>query len=182
MSSGPPPPFKQKQQQQQRQQQQQQQRKLAPGVPVAASTSEPASPTSEPACASAFTAAAPRSGTDTVNLSPLASPQISHEQLVCMASNSKNWPGPSPLPHGSYRHRCRFECVHTGQYGVVYVRPKNWNPGGQAGSELVLRSFCPRGLRRRRRADDTSLAVVLRAVWWCSFVRKGIAGKLPSGQ
>ncbi|XP_077495451.1 6-phosphofructo-2-kinase/fructose-2,6-biphosphatase isoform X3 [Amblyomma americanum] len=129
MSSGPPPPFKQKQQQQQRQQQQQQQRKLAPGVPVAASTSEPASPTSEPACASAFTAAAPRSGTDTVNLSPLASPQISHEQLVCMASNSKNWPGPSPLPHGSYRHRCRFECVHTGQYGVVYVRPKNWNPG-----------------------------------------------------
>lgn len=65
---------------------------------------------------------------ETVEVTPLRTPTktISHEQLVSMAETNRNWPGPSPLPHGSYRHRCRYECVHTGQYGVVYARPKNW--------------------------------------------------------
>ncbi|XP_065308848.1 6-phosphofructo-2-kinase/fructose-2,6-bisphosphatase isoform X3 [Dermacentor albipictus] len=69
-----------------------------------------------------------RSGAETVEVTPLRTPpHISHDQLISMAEANRNWPGPTPLPHGSYRHRCRYECVHShGQYGVVYVRPKNW--------------------------------------------------------
>ncbi|XP_075525751.1 6-phosphofructo-2-kinase/fructose-2,6-biphosphatase isoform X5 [Dermacentor variabilis] len=68
-----------------------------------------------------------RPGAESVEVSPPRSPaDISHDQLISMAEAHRNWPGPSPLPHGSYRHRCRYECVHSGQYGVVSVRPKNW--------------------------------------------------------
>ncbi|XP_077546472.1 6-phosphofructo-2-kinase/fructose-2,6-biphosphatase isoform X2 [Haemaphysalis longicornis] len=61
-------------------------------------------------------------------VSPSTSPRAAPEQLACVKSAS-NWPAPTPQPHGSYRHRCRVECRHTGQYGVVYCRPKNWKPG-----------------------------------------------------
>ncbi|KAH8032634.1 hypothetical protein HPB51_026087 [Rhipicephalus microplus] len=67
------------------------------------------------------------SGCETVDVSPLRTPStISQEKLEFMAESKPNWPGPSPLPHGSYRHVCRFECVHARHYGVVYARPKNW--------------------------------------------------------
>ncbi|XP_075525748.1 6-phosphofructo-2-kinase/fructose-2,6-biphosphatase isoform X2 [Dermacentor variabilis] len=56
-----------------------------------------------------------RPGAESVEVSPPRSPaDISHDQLISMAEAHRNWPGPSPLPHGSYRHRCRYECVHSG--------------------------------------------------------------------
>ncbi|XP_037529686.1 6-phosphofructo-2-kinase/fructose-2,6-bisphosphatase isoform X3 [Rhipicephalus sanguineus] len=66
-------------------------------------------------------------GCETIDVTPLHTPtRISHEKLVSMAESHPNWPGPSPLPHGSYKHMCRFECVHARHYGVVYARPKDW--------------------------------------------------------
>ncbi|XP_037554330.1 6-phosphofructo-2-kinase/fructose-2,6-bisphosphatase-like isoform X4 [Dermacentor silvarum] len=92
----------------------------SPPAPASTSFSPP-----PPTCAPSSDEITP--GAKTIQVTPQRSPaHISHELLVSMAEANRNWPGPVPLPHGSYRHRCRFECVHSGQYGVVYVRPKDW--------------------------------------------------------
>lgn len=105
--------------------------------------------------------------------SPSTSPRAAAPEQLTRVKSASNWPAHTPQPHGSYRHRCRVECRHTGQYGVVYCRPKNWKPG------TCTVPWVERGLRMKvmnRRRLTTTMFVksgpfFLEIPWFSEFGR-----------